>query len=549
MEGIAAMNKPWIGAYDLAVPANLVYPDHCIQDFLIQQSIFSPYRAALVHDGVSITYFDLAVKAKAFAWNLMRMGLQTGDRVAICLSNTPEFVIAYYGTLMAGGVVAAMNPTYPVPELVFQVRIAKPIVLVGSFSRIADFVSVCCEHQIKNLVLTSEYSIHDDPNLEMFSFQDLVRPIEKTDFLPNLTNDAAAVLQFSGGTTGVPKAALALHRSVVANVIQFKTWLTTLKEGQEVFLTAIPLYHVYGMVIGLNVGIALGATIVLVSNPRDLDGMLKTAQQYQTTFFPGVPSIYQAINHYAPALNGEIDLRSIKACISGSAPLLEEVRVTFERLTGGKLVEGYGLSEAPTATHCNPIQGENRSGSIGLPLPDVDCRIVDLKDPQKDAGVGDEGELWIRGPQLMKEYFEMPEETAAALKDGWLRTGDIARVDAEGYFYIVGRLKELIKVNGLQVWPTEVEQVLTTFPEVVEAAAAGVPDSESGEAVKAWIVVGDATRFDIQALEEHCRKNLASYKIPKEFSLVGSLPKTPVGKILRRKLVEAEASITNNSGA
>jgi long-chain acyl-CoA synthetase len=398
-------------------------------------------------------------------------------------------------------------------------------------------------------VLTDEFLPNINSNVQIIGFEIMVQPSEESVEAPILTGDTPAVLQFSGGTTGVPKAALALHRNVVANVIQFKTWLTTLKDGQEVFLTAIPLYHVYGMVIGLNVGIAMGATIVLISNPRDLEGMLKTVEKHSATFFPGVPSIYNAINHYPLALDGQVNLRSIKACISGSAPLLDEVRQKFENLTGGKLVEGFGLSEAPTATHCNPIQGENRVGSIGLPLPDVDCRIVDLEDAMKNVGVGDQGELCIRGPQVMKEYFEMPEESAIILQDGWLHTGDVAKMDADGYFYIVGRIKELIKVNGLQVWPTEVEQVLSSYPGVIEVAAAGTPDTESGESVRAWLVVADAAFFDLQSLKEYCRKNLVSYKIPKEFILVNSLPKSPVGKILRRVLAATVTEGKKESGA
>ncbi len=543
------MNKPWTKVYDPGVPTSLVYPEICIQEFLVRQAEVNPDRVALIYEQQSLTYGDLCAKSLAFSKNLTHLGLKPGKRVAICLPNIPEFVIAFYGSLMAGGIVAALNPSYPVPELVFQVRIAKPDLYIGSATRKADYLEICSEHEIKKLVLTDDTLPETTSIVQIISFENMVQLSADKVEVPILSGNAPAVLQFSGGTTGVPKAALALHRNVVANVIQFKTWLSTLKDGQEVFLTAIPLYHVYGMVIGLNVGIALGATIVLISNPRDLEGMLKSVQQNSATFFPGVPSIYNAINHHPSALNGEINLRSIKACISGSAPLLEEVRQKFESLTGGKLVEGYGLSEAPTATHCNPIQGENRAGSIGLPLPDVECRIVDLEDAKRNVGVGEQGELWIRSPQVMKEYFEMPEESAVMLQDGWLRTGDVAKMDGDGYFYIVGRIKELIKVNGLQVWPTEVEQVLSAFPGVIEVAAAGVPDSESGEAVRAWLVVADAAIFDLQSLRDYCRKNLVSYKIPKDFILVKSLPKSPVGKTLRRVLVAMESEDKKESGA
>ncbi len=546
------VNKPWLKYYDAGVPAHLDYPDSLIQDFLIQQAQKHPSRIALVCEKTAISYQELYEKANFFAKRLVNLGVQPGDRVAICLPNSIEFVVAFFGTLMAGGVVAAMNPIYPYPEWRYQGEIARPCILVGPKSRQDDLQRLQTEAGIIDLILV-DLSVMGSCRIEGFSSPKSADE-GKTRFqlqqemeLPRLITEHPAVLQFSGGTTGSPKAAMALHRNVVANILQFKNWLTTMKEGEEVFLTAIPLYHVYGMVIGLNVGIAMGATLVLVPDARDLDTLLNLAEEHAVTFFPGVPSMYNAIAHNPRALAGKVSLHSIKACISGSAPLHRETRLQFEKLTGGKLVEGYGLSEAPTATHCNPLQGENRDGSIGLPLPDVECRIMDLEEEEKEVPIGGTGELQIRSPQVMQGYFGSQEETAIALQGSWLRTGDIAKMDEDGYFYISGRCKDLIKVNGLQVWPVEVENVLVQFPGIREAAVAGVPDDVTGEAVYAWLVV-DGTKLDHEKLNEFCRRYLASYKIPKGIQIIEKLPRSPVGKLLRRELV-ADFTSKKKTGA
>ena len=525
--------KPWVKYYDAAVPGSLEYPNWTLVDLLRNTADKYPMRIALICGNRRMNYYDLYWTAQYFSFTLIREGLEPGERVGICLPNGIDFVVAFFATLMGGGIVAAMNPNYPLPEWQYQTAIARPAILIGLESRNKDLMQLKKECNSKALILTND---SEEGGSFPLSFVDFA-PERASVYFPDVTGSHGAVLQFSGGTTGSPKAALALHKNVVANVMQFKRWLTTMEEGREVFLTMIPLYHVYGMVIGLNVGIAMGATIVLVSDGRDLTKVLSLVPEHGVTFFPGVPSIYNAINHHPRVLAGEINLRSIKACISGSAPLPEDTRKKFETLTGGKLVEGYGLSEAPTATHCNPIQGENRNGSIGLPLPDVDCRIVDLEDDSREVATGGEGELLIRSPQIMKEYFLNPAETTAVLKDGWLHTGDIARMDQDGYFYIVGRRKELIKVNGLQVWPREIEEVILKYPGVKEVSAAGVPDADSGEAVKAWLVVDSSGSFDMQNLAGFCRKSLAGYKIPKEVEIVQELPKSPVGKVLRRELV------------
>lgn len=538
------INKhPWLGHYDPDVPTHLEYPDYAIQDWLIKQAKETPGRMALICEDKVVSYAELLSSSRNFAAHIIQMGLIPGDRVGICLPNSIEFVISYFGVLMAGGVVAAMNPLYPLPEWMYQTNIVSPRILIGLKTRAVELFELKnksgCEHLILvegKLTQQSFPKVYEE--IQFVPFENCISGSDIPIKLPSTTSLSPAVLQFSGGTTGLPKAALALHCNVSANILQFAKWLTTLRQGEETFLTVIPLYHVYGMVIGLNVGIAIGAAIVLVPDGRNLDNILNLIQEHRVTFFPGVPSIYNAINRHPKVLAGQVSLRTIKACISGSAPLLPETREKFEKLTGGKLVEGYGLSEAPTATHCNPIQGENRNGSIGFPLPDVECKIVDLEDDTKVVPPGGAGQLLIRSPQVMLGYFGSPGETELVLKDDWLYTGDIARMDEDGYFYILGRQKELIKVNGLQVWPTEVEEVLVRHHKISEAAVAGVEDAETGEAVKAWVVMRDFAPLDPKDVQLFCRSSLAGYKIPKEIVAVTELPKSPVGKILRKELVK-----------
>jgi long-chain acyl-CoA synthetase len=298
------------------------------------------------------------------------------------------------------------------------------------------------------------------------------------------------------------------------------------------------------MVAGMNFALAAGASMVMVPNPRDLHDVLGTIKKYRPTIFPGVPTLYNAINNHPDVVAGKIDLSSIKACISGSAPLLRETKEKFEALSEGVVFEGYGLSEAPTATHCNPLLGENRTGSIGLPLPDVDCKIISLDDGTTELPIGEIGELVIKGPQVMKGYHNMPTETANTLRKGWLYTGDIARVDEDGYFYIVDRKKELIKPGGYQVWPREVEEAIAAHPKVLEVGVAGIPDPYRGETVKAWIVLKPGENLSDEEVKDWCKDRLAKYKIPTHIEYRRELPKTTVGKILRRELVRQHKEAT-----
>ena len=342
-------------------------------------------------------------------------------------------------------------------------------------------------------------------------------------------------MQYTGGTTGVPKGAMLTHRNLMANVHQVLAWAPGLEPGREVMLGVLPFFHVYGMTVSMNFGIALGAKLVLL--PRfDIKQVIQAIERHKVTLFPGVPTMYVAFNTF-PGIEKR-DIRSIKVCISGAAPLPVEVQERFEKLTGAKLVEGYGLSEAAPVTHCNPIYGKRKKGSIGLPLPSVDARVLD---PEfRPLPPGEAGELAVKGPNVMKGYWNRPEESAAALREGWLLTGDIARMDEEGYFYIVDRKKDMIIAGGYNIYPREVEEVLYQHEAVLEAAVAGVPDPYRGETVKAFVVLKDEYKGKVteKELEAFARERLAPYKVPKLWEFRDELPKTAVGKVLRRVLRE-----------
>ena len=541
--------QPWLNHYDPGVPPSLPYPPRRVFDFLDEAARRYPEQACAVFHDQIITYAQMAALTNRLAAGLRARGLQKGQRVALMLPNSPHFLLAYYAVLKAGGVVSALNPNSPAPETLHQLNDAGATWWIGLHSLYPMLQSIRAQSGLQGCY---PVSLEDDlpgwldstlvrmqslPNGDAW-LQSLVRGfMADPDLSRQVSPDDPAIFQYSGGTTGTPKAAIGLHRNLAANTLQFRHWLAGLQDGRETVLLAIPLYHVYGMVVGMSVGVMLGARLVLVDDPRNLPALLESIQTHQASFYPGVPSMYAAINRHPDVAAGKYELHSIRACISGSAPLLAEVRERFEALTGASLMEGYGLSEAPTATHCNPMLGEKRAGSIGLPLPDVDCRIVSLEDGRSELPPNQPGELLIRGPQVMQGYHNQPEETAQTLQDGWLHTGDIARMDEDGYFYIIDRKKDLIKVSGFSVWPREVEEVLARHPGVLEAAATGAPHPLRGEVVKAWVVLRPEMQVDAAEIIAWCRRELVYYKVPAEVEFIDRLPRTPVGKLLRRELV------------
>jgi len=530
--------RPWLKFYDPGVPDHLAYPAVSLFYFLEESARKVPEKPCTIFKGTVITYREMNEAADHLAGALAGLGIRKGDRVGIFLPNVPQFVLAYFGILKAGGVVVATNPAYTPPEIEHQVNDAGIEVMFVMGTAYEKIKALQPKTQVKILIVTGSDETAaleaGDVRLEELLAGSAPRPDLE------IGPEDTALFQYSGGTTGISKGAVALHRNLVANTLQFKAWMVSLEEGKETSLLAIPMYHVYGMVCGMNLTMALGASMVLIPNPRDLDDLLGTIQKYHPTYFPAVPTLYNAINNHPDVQAGKYDLSSIKACISGSAPLMKETKEKFESLTGGKICEGYGLSEAPTATHCNPLLGVNKIGSIGLPLPDVDCRIVDVEIGKLDVPSGEVGELILRGPQVMRNYHNMPDETSLTLRDGWLYTGDLARMDADGYFYIIDRKKELIKPDGLQVWPREVEEALGAHPKVLEVGVAGIPDPYHGETVKAWIVVKPGETLSETEVFAWCRERLAPYKIPTQIEFRSELPKSNVGKVLRRELVRQE---------
>lgn len=557
------MEYPWIKNYDEGVPTHIEYPEKPLFHFLEETAEKYPEKACTIFKGATVSYKEMNDITDALAGALADLGVKKGDRVGIFMPNTPQFVMAYYAILKAGGVVVATNPLYTAPEIAHQAKDAGIEVMFVMSNFYETIKTAQPDTKIKTLIVTNLKETL--PSLTRLLFTLAVEKkgghriegglgkgeIWMKDLLAKYTPadrpkldigpDDTCLFQYSGGTTGVSKGAVAMHRNIVANSLQIARWMTDLDEGSEIVLMGIPLFHVYGMVAGMSFGMATGSTLVMVPNPRDLKDVLSNISKYKTTIFPGVPTLYNAINNHPDVLDGKYDLSSIKACISGSAALMRETKEKFEELTGGKVFEGYGLSEAPTATHCNPLKGVNKTGSIGMPLPDVGCKIISLDDGETEMAVGEIGEIVIQGPQVMKGYHNMPTETENALRstdDGvWLYTGDIARMDEDGYFYIVDRKKELIKPGGFQVWPREVEEAISDHPKVFEVGVAGIPDPYRGETVKAWVVVSPGETLTEEEVKEFAKEKLAKYKVPTHVEFRDELPKTTVGKILRRELV------------
>ena len=555
-------DRPWLQHYDEGVPETLEYPDIPLFGLLDEAANKYPDVPCTIFKGAKISYKEMNEKTDRLAAGLAALGVKKGDRVGIFMPNTPQFVLAYFAVLKAGGVVVATNPLYSPREIEHQVNDAGVEIMLVMSNFYHTVKQVQPKTKIHQLIVTNIKEALPPVLAFLFGLTqekkggfrvDLAEgDIWLNDLLdqhpsgqrPDLAVRAedTALFQYSGGTTGVPKAAIGLHRNLVSNATQMYHYVPDLRDGEEVFLMAIPLFHVYGMVAGMCWAIRTAATMVMIPNPRDLKDVLDSIQKYGVTVYPGVPTMYNAINNHPDVLAGKYNLSTIRACISGSAPLLRETKDKFEALTGGKLVEGYGLSETPTATHCNPLYGYNPPGSIGLPFPDVDCRVISLEDEVTELGVDEIGELVIKGPQVMKGYHNMPTETENALRDGWLYTGDIARMDKDGYFYIVDRKKEVIKPGGFQVWPRTVEEAIAENPKVLEVGVAGIPDPHRGETVKAWVVLKPGEEASEEEIKDWCRPRLAKFEVPTYVEFRDELPKTMVGKILRRELVAQEKS-------
>lgn len=566
--------QPWFAHYESGVPTEVEIPNIPVQQLLTEAAAKYPTKVAVrmvlkylplgiaVH--AKLRYQDLDRMSSQFAVALAKLGVGKGTRVAIMLPNMPQQTIAFFGILKAGGIVVNTNPTYPAHELEPLMRTAGVeaiVTLSGLYERV---LGIQPKTSIKSIILT------DIPELVTKLFRNTVaKTVKATGMMKDVAlkpgaywmrdliagapaqppavsvNPAedAAVFQFTGGTTGVPKAAELTHRNLVANTYQLLAWVPGLKEGQEKMLMAIPAFHVYGMTVGMLLTFALKSELVVVADPRNTVHNMDVLQHEKITLYPGVPAMYIAIINHPKVV--DYDLRSIKVCLSGSAALPVEVAQKWEEITGGKLIEGFGMSESSPVATANPIFGQVRVGSIGLPLPDTECAIVSLE--MNDAGeyqflaAGQEGEIVVRGPQVMKGYYSNPDETAKTIdKHGWLHTGDIAKMDKDGYFYIVDRKKDLIIAGGYNIVPREVEEVLFMHPKVMEAAVIGVPDVRRGEVVKAFVVLKEGMTCTPDEIRSFCKEKLAPYKVPSFVEFRKELPKTQVGKVLRRTLLDEE---------
>ena len=569
--------RPWLRSYDKGMPTSLDFPDVPLHQFIKDTTQRIPHHVALVTPAAlpvvgriskEMTYAELDRASDAMAAALIDLGLKKGERVAVVMPNSVAFVISFYAILKAGGVVAAANPTYPAnkmaeqindcdAELVLTMTLFYPLVKqVQPRTQVKTVIAANIKEYLPPLakllftLVREKKDGHYIENVEAgdYWFQDLLHKYDGQQANVDVSPDDLAIFQYTGGTTGVPKAAMSKHRALVANMLQTEgiLKLLDLPPQEEIFLGAIPFFHVYGLVVVVSTSVYRGSKIVLAPNPRDIDDVLGAIQTFRASLFPGVPALYNAINNHPAVQNGEIDLSSLRLCLSGSAPLPLATKQEFERLSGGSVREGFGMSEAPTATHVNPIYNENRPNSIGLPLPEMDMRIVSLDDEETDVPVGEIGELLMAGPNIMVGYHRMPDETENTLRerDGkrWLYTGDIARMDEDGYFYIVDRKKDMALIGGYNVYPNNVEKAIASHPAVLEVGVAAVPHPQKTgqEALKAWIALKPGQTAAADDIIRFLADSLAPYEIPRRISFIDELPKSAVGKTLRRELVEME---------
>jgi len=554
--------KPWFRFWPEGVPRNIEYPETSLSDLLKRKAEKYPDKTAIVYFDKPMTYRELDVASDRFATALSDLGVKKGDKVALFLANMPQFVVAYYGILKIGAIETAISPLYKEREVEHQLSDseAETIVILDVLYPILQ--KVMDKTKLKRVIVASlkdympktlaflgslmkkipSYKVELGPNT--FLFQNLLNKYPpnppKVEIDPK--KDLAA-LQYTGGTTGTAKGAMLTHMNLVSNAVACAAWLRG-TEGEETFLTVLPLFHIYGMTTGMNAPIYLAGKMVMLPQ-FNIVSTLKAIQKHKATVFCGAPTMYALLLAH-PDLN-KYNLKSVRFCISGSAPLPPDVQKKWMEMTGGVLVEGYGLTESSPVTHCNPLDRSMKTvkvGSIGLPWPDTDAKIMDMETGEKEMELGETGELVVKGPQIMKGYWKMPEESAAVLRDEWLYTGDIGKMDEDGYFYITDRKKDLIKYKGYSVYPREIEDVLYEHPSVKLCAVVGKPDPVAGEIPKAFVVLKDGATATEEEIKKFVNEKIAPYKAIRELEFRKELPMTLVGKVLRRVLQEEEKSKT-----
>jgi long-chain acyl-CoA synthetase len=558
---------PWLKHYDEGVPYTLKpYPELTLIDVVADSAAQRPDHPALIFKGRTISYAELEQLSNAFAAALVKLGVKKGDRVALLLPNTPQLVLALLGAWKAGAIACPENPLYTEDELAFSLKEcgAETVLVMTRFY--AKVKSIERRTKVRTVIATNIKEYLPPALRLLFTLfrekkeGDRIAPERGDLWLADLLKEHAgaarppikvkpadsAIMLFTGGTTGTPKAAVGTHHALLISGMQLRAWFKNIvEEWTDVLMLNMPLFHVYGLAGVFSAGLIGHEPLAVVPNPRDMNDMLATIQKVKPSFLPGVPTLFNALLNQPKVQSGKASLKSLKLSISGAASLLTDTKERYERATGGRILEGFGMTESMMAAVVTPVKGLYKPGAVGIPLPDVEIRVVDAETGKKGLPSCDKelaacqvGEIIMRAPQLMKGYWKKPAETAIAIRDGWLFTGDLGYVDADGYMYIVDRKKDVIKPSGFQVWPREVEEVIASHPAVAEVGVAGVPDPYQGQAVKAWVVLRPGKTVTADELRAYCRKKLAAYKVPKHIEFRASLPKSTVGKVLRRVLAQ-----------
>ncbi len=549
--------KPWLKFYDPGVPASVDYEDITLPEAFARAAAEFPGNTALTYQGFTLSYSALSDMIARFATALAGFGVKKGDRVAIHLPNIIPCVAAYYAVLSVGGVVVMNNPLYSDRELSHQFNDSGAKVLITLDILANRVIGLRPLTSIRQVVYTSvgdylpfpknllfpivarkrNLSADVKPAPDVYRFKDLVARTAPSPPKVEVGLDDLAMFQYTGGTTGVSKGVMLSHRNLSCNVQQIRAWFPAFEKGREIMLGALPFFHVFGMNTAMNLAMCAGWNLILVPKPQPAE-LLEAIRKFRPTFAPLVPTMYIGIlNH--PDL-ARTDMTSIKGCFSGSAPLPVEVIREFEKVTGAVIVEGYGLTETSPVATINPFGGRRKVGSIGIPVPDTRVRIVDLALGEEDVPLGERGEILVAGPQVMRGYWKKPDDTAGTLQDEWLFTGDIATMDEDGYIFIVDRKKDMIISGGYNVYPRDIDEVFHGHPKVLDVCAIGIPHPTRGEAVKVFIVLRDGETATSEEMMDYCKEKLAKYKWPVEIEFRTELPKTQVGKVLRKDLREQE---------
>ena len=555
------IERPWFRHYDKGVPHSLKpYPEQTLLD-LLSETLRSGRGddPALLFQGTTISYRELDRQSGAFAAALVAAGVRKGDRVAIVMPNSPQMIIAEFGIWKAGGVVVPINPLYTGHELehalsecsaetavvlsmfydkVCEVRTKTPLKRIVA-SNIKEYLP-----PLKRVLFTLFKEAKEGHRISIapgdLEMQRMIADHEgKSPTGITVTHTDPAVFMFSGGTTGKPKCAIGRHQAMVISGMQISRWFgVVLSSRHDRIILNMPLFHVYGQLGIMTAGLVRNYPLILVPNPKDIDGLLHLVKSLRPAVLPGVPTLFNALVTHPKLQKDHSLLKSIKLIVSGASPLHQETRQRFESMTGAQIIEAYGMTESMLASVCTPVLGMRKNGAVGVPAPDVDIRIVDNDDSTMVLPAGEVGEVLMQAPQLMESYWNNPTETIGMLQDGWLHTGDLGYLDEDGFLFIVDRKKDLIKPSGFQVWPREVEEAIAAHPSVLDVGVAGVPDDRQGEAVKAWVVLRNGCELPAEELKAHCRKELASYKVPRHVEYRDALPKSTIGKVLRRVLVD-----------